>query len=319
MTAAPQLVYSDDYDISCWGIERLHPADSRRASRAFRRVMEACGPRASSLHVPVAREISAEALLRVHDTAYLDSLKRSRVIASALEVSLLRLLPASVLDRSILRPMRLATEGTLQAARSALATGSAINFAGGYHHAHRDKAEGFCVYADIPVAIEQLRAEGALSAGSAIAVVDLDAHRGNGFESIYARDRSVSFLDIYNFQVYPGKLAQERERFPHVVSVRAQLDGEGYLAVLKRLLPEFLAQGPFALAFFNAGTDVLQGDNVGQLALSAEDVRKRDRYVIDELERASIPWVLLPSGGYTAQSHELLADTAIWAVERATR
>jgi histone deacetylase 11 len=101
-----------------------------------------------------------------------------------------------------------------------------------------------------------------------------------------------------------------------VISVRAQLDGEGYLSVLKRFLPEFLAQGPFALAFFNAGSDVLRGDPIGQLALSPEDVRARDQYVIGELERASIPWVMLPSGGYTAESHALLADTAIWAVQR---
>jgi histone deacetylase 11 len=316
MTEAPLLVYSDEYDISCWGIERLHPADSRRASRAFRRVMETCGASARALHAPVRGEIGADALTRVHDAPYLESLKRRSVIANALEVPALRFLPARVLDSSILRPMRIATEGTLLAARGALARGAAINFAGGYHHAHRDKAEGFCVYADVPIAIEQLRAEGALSPNAAVAIVDLDAHRGNGFESIYTSDRSVRFLDIYNFQVYPGKLAQDRERFRHVISIRAQLDGEGYLSVLKRFLPEFLAEGPFALAFFNAGSDVLQGDPVGQLALSADYVRARDQYVIGELERASIPWVMLPSGGYTEQSHALLADTAIWALKR---
>jgi histone deacetylase 11 len=316
MTAAPRLVYSDHYDISCWGIERLHPADSYRASRAFRRVSEACGDRARALTLPVTREISAEALARVHDAGFLQSLKQRSVIARALEIPALRLVPASVLDRSILRPMRLATEGTLLAARAALADGSAINFSGGYHHAHRDQAEGFCVYADVPIAIEQLRAEGALSTEGAVAVVDLDAHRGNGFESIYADDTRVQFLDIYNFQVYPGKLVHRRERFPHVISVRAQLDGEGYLSVLKRFLPEFLAQRPFALAFFNAGSDVLRGDTVGQLALRPEDVRVRDQYVIGELERAQIPWVMLPSGGYTEQSHALLADTAIWALQR---
>lgn len=51
-------------------------------------------------------------------------------------------------------------------------------------------------------------------------------------------------------------LAHQRERFPHVISVRARLDGEGYLSVLKRFLPEFLAQRRFALAFYNAGSDV---------------------------------------------------------------
>ncbi|MDB4986069.1 MAG: hypothetical protein JWN04_1247 [Myxococcaceae bacterium] len=311
----PRLVYSDEYDISCWGIERLHPADTRKASRAFAKVKAACVDAVRKLHVPVTQEVSHEALLRVHSEQFLASLRRSSVVAQALEVPALRLLPASVLDRRILRPMRLATEGTLLAARNALTHGSAINFSGGYHHAHRDRAEGFCVFADIPVAIEQLRAEGRLSDDAVVAVVDLDAHRGNGFEAIYEADPRLQFFDIYNFQVYPGLLSHQEQRFPHVMGLRARMDGEGYHNVLRRCLPAFLAELRPALAFYNAGSDILQGDPVGRLSVSFDDARARDRYVISELERAGIAWVMVPSGGYTEQSHGLLADTTVWALQ----
>jgi histone deacetylase 11 len=116
------------------------------------------------------------------------------------------LLPGRTLDRRVLLPMRWAVQGTIDAARMAVAGGAAINLAGGYHHAHRDRGEGFCLYADVPIAIEMLRKEKLLSENARVAIIDLDAHRGNGFEAIYEHDERVQFFDLYNFQVYPGPL-----------------------------------------------------------------------------------------------------------------
>lgn len=95
---------------------------------------------------------------------------------------------------------------------------------------HRDHGEGFCVYADIPFAIEVLRKRGRLAAG----------------------DR-------------------------------------GYFNVLEQNLPKLLETGAFALAFYNAGTDVLGGDRLGHLSLTRDAILKRDRYVIEGLETATVP------------------------------
>jgi histone deacetylase 11 len=91
------------------------------------------------------------------------------------------------------------------------------------------------------------------------------------------------------------------------------MDDAGYLNVLRHYLPPFLGKGPYALAFHNAGTDVLKGDPLGRLGLSADAVLARDRFVIESLERAGIPWVMVPSGGYTEESYKLVADTVVWA------
>ena len=244
------------------------------------------------------------------------SLGHSTVVSKALEVWPLRLLPARALDSNILRPMRWAVQGTIEAARHALAQGAAINLAGGYHHSHRDHGEEFCIYADIPIAIETLRAQGLLSPDARIAIIDLDAHRGNGFQSIYENDARVAYFDIYNFQVYPGLPSSKDERQKFLLPLRALMDDEGYFNVLKHHLPEFLATGPFNLAFYNAGTDVLAKDPLGRLSLTREAVLERDRYVIQGLEKLGIPWVMVPSGGYTEESHKLLADTIVWACTR---
>jgi histone deacetylase 11 len=320
----PRVFYTPEYDISFWGIEKLHPFDSRKASRAWQRAHETLGAELDRSRAAPAAPADREALKLIHSEEYLDRLKRSSVIASVLEMPVVRLLPGRTLDRHVLLPMRWAVQGTIDAARFAVGHGCAVNLAGGYHHAHRDRGEGFCVYADVPIAIEMLRKEKLLSGDARVAIIDLDAHRGNGFEAIYHDDERVRFFDLYNFQVYPGPLKdfdplsqddprQANTRFEDVRSLRAFMDDEGYLTVLKHFLPTFLAKGPYALAFYNAGTDVLKGDPLGRLGLSAAAVRERDRFVIESLEQAGIPWVMLPSGGYTDESHQLLADTVVWA------
>jgi len=52
--------------------------------------------------------------------------------------------------------MKLATAGTVLATELAFCNGWAINLSGGYHHAKTSNGEGFCVYADIPLAVYTL-------------------------------------------------------------------------------------------------------------------------------------------------------------------
>ncbi len=56
-----------------------------------------------------------------------------------LELASLAWVPNCILDRHVLQPMRLATMGTVIAAKTALETGIGINLSGGYHHASSDR------------------------------------------------------------------------------------------------------------------------------------------------------------------------------------
>ncbi len=40
--------------------------------------------------------------------------------------------------------------------------------------------------------------------GSRVLLIDLDAHRGNGFFAAFEDDPAVHILDLYNAQRYPG-------------------------------------------------------------------------------------------------------------------
>lgn len=84
----------------------------------------------------------------------------------------------------MLKPFCIASGGTLLAARQSLKTGIGVNIGGGYHHAKPDIGEGFCAYADVPIAIRKLQQEGLIKKAL---VIDVDVHQGseNAWHSQY--------------------------------------------------------------------------------------------------------------------------------------
>jgi acetoin utilization protein AcuC len=74
---------------------------------------------------------------------------------------------------------------------------------GGLHHARRDRAAGFCVFNDVGVVIETLRAQYGVRR---IAYVDIDVHHGDGLYYPYESDPDVIIADVHqdgNY-LYPG-------------------------------------------------------------------------------------------------------------------
>jgi histone deacetylase 11 len=138
--------------------------------------------------------------------------------------------------------------GTILATRRALQPDGggavAMNVGGGFHHAFRDHGEGFCLYADVAVAVAAARATGALGEGDPIAIIDLDAHRGNGVWSILGSDAAVSVLDVYNFQTYPGLFDGASEDFPFLIPIKAGTADAAYLDLVRHELPHFLGRSP---------------------------------------------------------------------------
>lgn len=317
--SVPSLIYDPGYDITLLGLERLHPFDGRKFSRAWSLLRERLGAELDPLHHRPAGPIAEADLLAVHTPAYLASLRQTSVVAQALEVRALGLLPSSFVDGRLLRPMRLATAGTVLAATRALQSGGlAMNLGGGFHHAFGDHGEGFCIYADVALALALARRSGALAEADPVAIIDLDAHRGNGVWSLCGHDPRVRILDLYNAQIYPGLFEGDPDVFEFQVPLKSMTGGGAYLQILRETLPRFLAAGPPPrLAVYNAGTDVLAGDPLGHLNLSEDEVAERDRLVVSTLAGRGIPTLIVTSGGYTRASHRLVAGLALELVQTA--
>ena len=235
-------------------------------------------------------------LALVHTPDYLDKLESSGL--SAAEQRRLGM-PWS---EALWMRSRLASGGTLLAAREALGSGLSGNLAGGTHHAFADHGEGFCVLNDVAIAIAKLRREGAIERAL---VIDLDVHQGNGTAAIFENTPEVFTFSMHGDRNYPAEKMRSTWDVPLPDGV---VDAE-YLDALSSCLPVVLERARPDLAFYLGGVDVAAGDRYGRLALSEEGIRRRDQQVIQAVRTAGVPLVITLAGGYansrarTAQLH----------------
>jgi acetoin utilization deacetylase AcuC-like enzyme len=68
------------------------------------------------------------------------------------------------------------------------------------HHAERTLGRGYCLLANIPIAVEKARAELGVTR---VAVIDWDVHHGNGTQSVYWDDPDVLSISLHQNQLFP--------------------------------------------------------------------------------------------------------------------
>jgi len=292
------LVYHPAYNITAFGLERLHPFDSRK----YRRIHDALIARGLRRRRDFVRPcpVSRRELLAVHTPEYLRSLRSPEALASILEVSFVRRLPGWVINWRILRPMRYATGGTILACRLALEHGLAINLGAGYHHAAAGWGGGFCVYADVPLAAKILHDDGLVGR---VLVVDLDAHQGNGTAALFHDWDWASIFDLYERDLFPTR--KEPEDFARPVG--PGLTGIEYLSIVRETLPAALDAVRPDLVVYNAGSDPFVDDPLARFRLTERDLSYRDLLVVTKVRERGLPLAMVLSGGYSAQSWQIHA------------
>jgi histone deacetylase 11 len=302
----PQIVYHKNYDISFFGLEKiLHYFDTHKYSKTFNYLTKNNLISKSAIHTPTI--ITDEQLLAVHKSPYLESLKNSHVIAQVAGVPLFRIMPNFLLRKKILEPMKYATAGTILAAELAMQHGLAFNLSGGYHHAKANQGEGFCFFADIPLAINKLWKN---HPELKIVIIDLDAHQGNGNSTILRNDPRVTLIDAYgkyNYPTFHDYLTQFDVQYRIPLEWRTE-DAE-YLEKVKTAVDQAIVNHKPQLIIYNAGTDILIGDPLGGMSITAQGVIMRDQLVIESAIKNNIPIVMTLSGGYTKQSAEVISKS----------
>jgi acetoin utilization deacetylase AcuC-like enzyme len=235
-----------------------------------------------------------DVLRLVHTTNYVD-----RFIGGTLSAAEVRRLgfpwsPALV-ERS-----RRAVGGTIAAARHALAHGSAMNLAGGTHHAFPDHGEGFCVFNDVAIAIRLLREEGLIRRA---AVIDLDVHQGNGTHAIFAGDAEVFTFSMHGGRNYPfDKVAGTLD-----IDLADGTEDAEYLHVLADVLPRVLHASQPDLVLYLAGADPHEGDRLGRMKLTFAGLERRDAMVLQGCREVGLPVAVMIAGGYGRRIEDTVA------------
>lgn len=289
------IYYNKKYNIDLGLLNKLHPFDGLK----FKKVVQSIKDLKDIQILSPENEISRNIIDEFADELLRKCILKKGYILQALEVPNIPLLPFSLIDNRILKPMRWGVAGTWEASKQALSGKNCWNLAGGYHHANQANAEGFCIYNDVGIAVQQLQKQQLLSPEDSILIIDIDAHHGNGNAYTFLEDRNVTLLDIYNSDIYPTKNFSKK-RVDINIPLSIGTAGPEYLQRLQEGLQKLNAG--YKLAFVVAGTDVVASDPLGALKLSVEECVQRDALVMERLSQLSIPAVFLGGGGYSKDS-----------------
>jgi len=143
---------------------------------------------------------------------------------------------------------------------------------GGLHHAGRNHAAGFCVFNDLGVVIETLRARYGIRR---VAYVDIDVHHGDGVFYAYEADAELIFADIHEDgrTLYPGTGSEEETGKGAAQGTKLNIalaPGAGdaqFMAAWPRVEAHLAKFAP-EFVIFQCGADGLRGDPLAHLTYS---------------------------------------------------
>lgn len=158
---------------------------------AMRLLTDSMSQKNIELTIVEPRKASRDELLRVHSSRYisevLDDHKSGQWAGERPDLSNLAALFAG---------------GTLVALDTLLTgeTNTAIHFPGAKHHAQYDYSSGFCIFADFALAADIATKDH----GKKVAILDIDAHHGDGTENLAAENPNVLTFSIHEKGIFPG-------------------------------------------------------------------------------------------------------------------
>lgn len=152
------------------------------------------------------------------------------------------------------------------------------------HHATPDYPMGFCLFNNIAVGAEYARRHYGLRR---IAIVDFDAHHGNGTQAAFYSQPQVLYASSHQWPHYPGSGQSSERGAGNIVNVplAAGTTGETFRAkYLDTILPALETFKP-ELIFISAGFDAHKDDPLADLALDEADFRWLTRQLIAIADR----------------------------------
>ncbi len=220
-------------------------------------------------------------LLRAHTPYYIEGLRNNTLTEKELRPIGLTWTPELLL-RSYTT-----VGGFVSTVEHALQDGFSALLAGGTHHAHRDRGEGYCVFNDFAVGALKLLEEKRVKK---ILIIDLDVHQGNGNSSILGLRDDIFILSMHGEKNYPFRKVPSHMDVP----LPEKTEDETYLKTLEQALSSLPTDAD--MIFYQAGVDNLKEDTLGTFDLSFKGLMKRDQMIFEFSQGKPIAMAI--GGGY---------------------
>jgi acetoin utilization deacetylase AcuC-like enzyme len=184
------------------------------------------------------------------------------------------------------------------------------------HHATADRAMGFCLFNNIAIAAARLLAEGY----ERVAIVDWDAHHGNGTQAEFYDEPRVLFVSLHEWPCYPGSgffnECGEGDALGRTVNLPlpAGSTDADYAQAFDEVIEPIVRQFAPQAMLVSAGEDIHRDDPLGGMLVTEEgfaDMALRCVRLARELCEGRLAFVL--EGGYdrdaTARAVEAVLRT----------
>ena len=295
------LVHADEY--KNWIFDPTHPTQGRRFTNARDLLISMAKAQEIEIVEVLPRLATKTELERVHSPAYINQVLDEHACDEW---------DGSRPDMSHLAALFVG--GTLTALDALLAkkTNLAINFPGAKHHAQFDYASGFCIFNDFALAADIATKDYGLN----VAILDIDAHHGDGVENLTADNPSVLTYSVHQSGIFPGTGNESKEGSFYNYPLR---DGAGDSELIEavegfiNLLEERNRTNDWQpdLIFITCGADGHEEDPLTGLAYSIDGYVSVAQMVRERFP--GLPILLGGAGGYLPDTRtpEIWANVAI--------
>ena len=126
------------------------------------------------------------------------------------------------------------------------------------HHAFPSRGSGFCIFNSIALGAKYAQKKHGIEK---IAIIDFDAHHGNGTEKIFYSDDNVLFFSLHQHPLYPGTGAigdiGEGEGVAYNINITLPpgISDDSYLRAINEIAMPVLTEFDPDLIFVSAGYD----------------------------------------------------------------
>ncbi|KPA23183.1 Histone deacetylase-like amidohydrolase [Shimia sp. SK013] len=197
----------------------------------------------------------------------------------------------------------LATEAVRAVATGDLQNAYALSRPPG-HHCLPDWPNGFCLLANIAIAIEAAKAEGL---AHRVAVLDWDVHHGNGTEAIFYDRDDVLTLSLHQERNYPLDTGDLEHRGTDVglgyninVPLPPGAGHNSYLHAIEKIVLPALADFKPDMIIVACGFDASAFDPLSRMLATADTFRQMTKQVMAAAEDlCDGKLVLVHEGGYS--------------------